>query len=131
MPAFSSSSAGRLATCDERLILLFDEVVKEFDCTVLEGHRNEADQNEAYRSGHSQLRWDEGNHNKTPSLAVDVAPYPIDWENIPRFIYFGGYVLGMAARMGIPLAWGGDWNSDRDLTNQTLFDYPHFELIGE
>ena len=43
MPKFGSKSKQRLSTCHEDLIDLFNEVIKYFDCSVLEGHRNEED----------------------------------------------------------------------------------------
>ncbi len=85
MPKFSARSTERLETCDPRLIAVFNEVVKHFDCTILEGWRSEEDQNEAFRTGKSKLKYPEGKHNKQPSFAVDVAPYPVDWENLDRF----------------------------------------------
>ena len=67
-------------------------------------------------------------HNQEPSLAVDVAPWPIDWNDSHRFYHFAGFVLGIAAALNIRLRWGGDWDSDFDLRDQTFFDLPHFEL---
>ena len=49
MPRFSRKSKGKLNTCDDRLVKLFNEVVKGFDCTVLEGHRGKEKQNAALR----------------------------------------------------------------------------------
>jgi peptidoglycan L-alanyl-D-glutamate endopeptidase CwlK len=129
MPSFSPRSLANLDTCHEDLQQVFISVVQRFDCTVLCGHRGEEAQNEAHRTGKSQLKYPQGNHNKFPSSAVDVAPYPIDWENRERFVYFGGYVLGVAANMDIGLRWGGDWSMDHDLTDQTFHDLPHFELV--
>jgi len=129
MPSFSARSLANLDTCHEDLQKVFFEVVQHFDCTVLCGHRGKQDQDQAYRTGKSQVRWPDGNHNKYPSNAVDVAPYPIDWEDRERFVYFGGFVLGMANAMGIGLRWGGDWSQDHDLQDQTFHDLPHFELI--
>ena len=81
----SARSIERLETCDQRLVAVVNEVVKHFDCTILEGWRSEEDQNEAFRTGKSKLKYPEGKHNKQPSFAVDVAPYPVDWENLDRF----------------------------------------------
>jgi len=128
MPAFSSRSKKQLETCDSRLQDLFNEVIKHYDCTILEGHRDEATQNEYYRTGRSKLKYPNGKHNTLPSKAVDVAPYPIDWEDMDRFYHFGGFVLGMAASMGIKLRWGGDWDGDKSFKDQTFHDMPHFEL---
>lgn len=128
MPRFSATSRSRLANCDESLQRLFERVVSRWDCTVVEGHRDQEAQDRAFREGKSQLRWPNGKHNRLPSRAVDVAPYPIDWGNTKRFYAFGGYVLGVAEEMGIELRWGGDWDGDRDLDDQSFNDLVHFEL---
>jgi hypothetical protein len=117
-----------LDTCDERLQKLFERVVEKIDCTILEGERGEERQNFLFDSGQSKLQYPNGKHNSSPSLAVDVAPWPIDWENRERFVLFAGYVLGVANEMDIPLRWGGDWNMDWDTKDHKFFDGPHFEL---
>ena len=128
MPRFSKRSKQRLSTCDERLQKLFKEVVKEFDCTIIEGYRNKAKQDSAYNSGHSKVRYPNGKHNKTPSVAVDVAPYPIDWKDRERFNYFAGYVLGVASQMGYKVRWGGDWDMDTEVDDNKFDDLVHFEI---
>lgn len=129
MPTFSQSSLRRLHSCDQRLQDLFIKVVRFHDCRILEGHRGEEAQNEAYHNNRSTVRWPNSKHNKLPSLAVDVAPYPVDWEDLDRFRVFAGFVLGVATVMGIELRWGGDWDSDWDYTDQRFHDLPHFELL--
>jgi len=128
MAKFGKSSRKRLETCDEKLQMLFNEVIKAFDCSIMVGHRGEDDQNKAYAEGNSQLRWPKGKHNKKPSIAVDVAPYPIDWEDRERFSYFAGFVKGVAWRLNIPIRWGGDWDGDNDLSDNNFDDLVHFEL---
>ena len=81
MPKFGNTSKRRLATCDEDLQELFQEVVKFFDCSILEGHRNEETQNKYFDEGKSQVKWPNGKHNSSPSTALDAAPYPIDWDD--------------------------------------------------
>ena len=130
MPRFSRKSKGKLNTCDDRLVKLFNEVVKGFDCTVLEGHRGKEKQNAAYDKGNSKLRYPKGKHNKNPSIAVDVAPYPIDWADRDRFHYFSGYVLGIASQMGLNIRWGGDWNQDTKTKDIKFDDLVHFEIKG-
>jgi len=117
---FSPRSTTNLDTCVEPLRLLFREVIKHMDCTVVCGHRDEAAQEEAFRTGRSKARWGESLHNSFPSLAVDVVPYPIDWEDITRFEHFAGFVLGVATQMGISIEWGGRWTS--------IVDRPHFQM---
>ncbi|MCE5304910.1 M15 family peptidase [bacterium] len=135
MPKFSLSSQIRLFQCQKDLQFLFNEVIKHQDCTILVGYRNEAAQNAAYKEGKSQLKYPESKHNKDPSLAVDVAPYPIDWNNIDRFIEFGKFVIATAKTMKsnklitYDIRWGGDWDGDGDLADQKMNDYVHFEIV--
>ena len=130
MPSFSDTSKKRLSTCDEKLQTLFNEVVKHFDCSVLCGHRGEEEQNKAYKAGNSQKQFPHGKHNKLPSNAVDVAPYPIDWDDRERFQYFAGFVLGTAKQFGIDIRYGGDWDGDNDLKDNKFDDLVHFEIKG-
>ena len=74
MARFGTRSKSRLHTCDERLRTLFEEVVKNFDCTVIEGYRGKEKQNEAFDKGNSKLKFPNGKHNQSPSIAVDIAP---------------------------------------------------------
>ena len=128
MPKFGSTSKKRLSTCEKDLQLLFKEVVRGFDCTIVCGYRGEKDQNEAYERGNSKVKYPHGRHNANPSRAVDVAPYPIDWSDRDRFNYFAGYVKGIASQMGIDVIWGGDWDNDTDLKDNSFDDLVHFEL---
>ena len=135
MPKFSAQSFTRLSTCQRELQVLFYEVVRHFDCTILGGYRNQEAQNRAYAEKASKLRWPNSKHNSEPSMAVDVAPYPVDTKNIKRLYWFSGYVLGVAqklkdeGKMTHGIRWGGDWDRDRDIDDQTFNDLVHFELI--
>lgn len=131
MAKFSKLSLAKLETCDVRLQRVFKEVVKYFDCTVICGFRGKEEQDEAFRSGASKTPWPISKHNRTPSAAVDVVPYPVSWKDTNQMRYFAGFVVGIAATMGITIRWGGDWDSDRDLNDQTFFDFPHFEVKDE
>lgn len=115
-------------SCDVRLHFIFEEVIKHFDCTILEGYRSNEKQQEVYDMGLSHTKPGKSKHNKKPSLAIDVAPYPVDWNDIYRFYYFAGVVKGIALQLDIPLRWGGDWDGDTDLHDQSFMDLVHFEL---
>ena len=128
MANFSDRSQVNLATCDEKLQEVFEQVVQHFDCTVLEGHRGEARQNQMISEGKSQLDWPNSNHNTSPSSAVDVAPYPIDWSNRDRFHLFAGYVMGIARSLGYSLRWGGDWDADTETSDNRFDDLVYFEI---
>ena len=128
MPRFGKRSISRLKTCDQKLQELFYEVVKHFDCSIIEGHRGEERQNKAFADGKSKVKYPNGKHNQNPSIAVDVAPYPIDWSDRDRFHYFGGFVLGVAKEMGMNIRWGGDWNQDTETKDNKFDDLVHFEI---
>lgn len=129
MNSFSALSLHRLSTCDQRLQAIFHEVIRHVDCTVLCGHRTEAEQEEAFRTGHSKVRWPDSAHNSSPSRAVDVAPYPVDWNDLRTFLHFSGFVRGVASQMGIKLRVGVDWNGNFSLKDESFLDAPHFELV--
>jgi peptidoglycan L-alanyl-D-glutamate endopeptidase CwlK len=120
MPEFSEKSKARLSTCCQELQDVFNAVIREVDCTIICGFRNEEDQNKAFEQGFSKKKWPDGNHNKQPSLAVDVCPYPIDWKDEKRFKEFSEVVKCKAAELGISITWGGDW--------QDFVDFPHWEV---
>ena len=135
MPYLSRTSTDRLMTTHVDLVTIFTVVVARFDCRVMSGQRGEAAQNNAYASGFSELKYPHSKHNKTPSMAVDVLPYPLDNTDIKRQYLFAGYVLGVAERLlaeGLishKLRWGGDWDMDTVVTDQQFNDLGHFELI--
>lgn len=129
MPKFSKRSADRLATCDASIQRVMNEAIKHFDFTVLYGHRTVAEQQELYAQGRTKpgkkvTNLDGVNkkskHNYSPSKAVDIAPYPIDWNNIARFEEMATVVKAAAKAIGVEITWGGDWKS--------MKDYPHFEI---
>ena len=135
---YSRTSRARLETCDPRLQQVFDRVLELglFDVTILEGHRNEGDQNRFFAEGKSKLKWPEGKHNTKPSKAVDAAPYfadgrKIPWDDTGTWDVFGGVVLATAASLGIKLRWGGDWDGDFTHKDQSFHDKPHFELVDD
>ena len=62
-------------------------------------------------------------------MAVDIAPYEIDWENAKRFYLLAGMMFQAANDLGIKIRWGGDWDMDWDHADQRFIDLPHFELV--
>jgi peptidoglycan L-alanyl-D-glutamate endopeptidase CwlK len=139
MPKFSERSLKNLQTCHIDLQVLFHEVIKYFDCIVTDGHRNKEDQDKAYASGNSKVKWPNGKHNKEPSLAADVYPYEpkiiVDWKDNQRFHYFAGYVMGIAQKLKEDgkithaIRWGGDWDKDTQIKDESFRDTGHFEII--
>jgi len=129
---FGSTSKARLLECDPRLQTILNAVIKHMDFTVLCATRSRADQEEAVRKGLSRAQYGESPHNFSPALAVDIAPYPVDWRDFERFSFLGGLMKGVASAEGIALTWGYDWNNNgtlgKDDPAESLIDAPHFEL---
>jgi len=135
MPKFSNSSQAKLATCNPELQMIFNYVIRYFDCTIICGYRDKEAQDKAFNDGFSKVKFPNSKHNQHPSNAVDVVPYPIEWENVDRMRYFIGFVKGVAkmllkyGQIDHELKTGIDWDNDFVLKDQRWNDFPHFELI--
>jgi peptidoglycan L-alanyl-D-glutamate endopeptidase CwlK len=100
---------------------VLEEAIKHTDFTVLCGHRGREEQDRAFAEGRSKLRYPSSRHNKMPSRAVDVAPWPIDWQDERAFEQLAIHILAAASALGIKIRWGGLWRN--------FSDKPHYELI--
>jgi peptidoglycan L-alanyl-D-glutamate endopeptidase CwlK len=76
------------------------------DISVLCGYRGEEEQNKAVADGASETPWPRSKHNRMPSDAVDVVPYPIRWKDpawVKSLEALHAYVAGVAHALGIDL----------------------------
>ena len=122
MPKLTAPAQKRLNAAHPLLIKLFTACLADPMCprfTVLDSQRDRQAQERAFSLGHSKAHFGQSAHNWTPALALDVVPYPIDWDDLPRFKVLGAFVEAKARQMGIPLVWGGRWR---------FKDYPHYQL---
>ena len=117
-----SASHRRLATCHPDLQKLVIAAAEDFDLIVVCGHRGEQDQEAAVRNGTSWVNFPNSYHNSDPADAVDLAPYPLNWEDLGRFDKLGAHVLATAERIGVPVVWGGVWKGKKK-------DRPHFQRV--
>ncbi len=120
MPRFGPASKRNLAGAHPLLQKLFNAVILDTDCTVLDAQRNRADQEKAFALGHSRAHFGQSAHNWSPAVAVDVVPYPLNWEDTKAFQALAKIVLEKAKELDIPIVWGGSWTSIKDM--------PHYEL---
>lgn len=120
------SSALKLATCHADLRCFVAQLAADVDAglvegvhdlTVLCGYRGEAEQNDAFRRGTSKLQFPNSKHNKVPALAVDLAPYPVNWKDTAAFERLRAYALELASRMHIRI-------------RVIPWDLPHYELVS-
>lgn len=86
------------------------------DFTVIEGIRNISRQRELYKAGKSTTM----NSRHITGHAVDMVPWPVDWNDLERFEVMSEAMKSAAEELEIPIVWGGDWKS--------FYDAPHFEL---
>lgn len=136
MPSFSRASQMNLLTADPKLQLLFNTVIKSFDCSIIGGIRTLEQQREFVKQGLSKTM--NSKHLPGPNgkaLAVDVAPWPQAWESKyyrDNLLVFAGYVLAVAHSLNIKIRWGGDWTQNQsrkeEVEGKMLEDLDHFEL---
>lgn len=60
--------------------------------------------------------------------AVDLAPYPIDWDNVSRFDRLAHLMFDAAKMEGVHIKWGADWDEDGKPRERGESDSPHFQL---
>lgn len=137
MTALSASSEAKLATCSSTLQTVVRTVAGLWrgELVVLCGHRNEADQNQAFADGKSKKRWPDGEHNAMPSNAVDLVPAEIvagvrkiDWNDRERMHLLAGMMIAAGAMIGTPIRFGGDWDMDTEVKDNSFDDLVHYEL---
>lgn len=126
---FGKRSLDNLATCHPVLQTLAKKALEKnlLDFTVICGHRSKADQDAAFKAGTSGLRWPKSYHNRTPSLAMDLVPYPLNWKAIADFEALGILIeetwedMTEEEKGGFDLFWGKNWVK--------LVDYPHWQIM--
>lgn len=137
MREFTEKEKEKLKSCHADLQTIIIAAANVIDIFVLEGHRGEEEQNTAYADGKSQLKYPNGKHNGMPSMAVDIAPFPINWNDKTKFYYLAGIIKGIAHKLleyGVishKIRGGWDWDGDNDFSDQTFNDLGHIELTGE
>jgi peptidoglycan LD-endopeptidase CwlK len=113
-----SKSIDKLAGVHPLLIICVQKALErsEVDFTVLEGLRTAERQKQLVDDGKSQTL----NSLHLKGLAVDLAPLPINWNDIDAFLLVSKAMKSAAQELGIKITFGGDW--------KTFKDYPHYQL---
>ena len=76
MPKFGKRSKARLKGVDAKLVNVLNQLIKIMDVTIIEGVRSKERQEELLEKGATKVKYSRHMSGK----AVDLAPYPIDWE---------------------------------------------------
>jgi peptidoglycan LD-endopeptidase CwlK len=107
------------------------------DFAVIEGVRTPARQKELYAQGRTKpgrkVTWTlNSNHFVNSSTgfghAVDLVPYPVDWNKTSKFDNMARAMFQAADELGIRIRWGADWDGDKKPREKGEYDSPHFEL---
>ena len=125
MPRFGKTSKKRLKGIDPKLVNVLNELIKIMDVTIIEGLRSKERQAELLEKGATKVKYSKHMEGK----AVDLSPYPIDWENRDGFHYVGGMIRGIAKQLNVKVRWGGDWDSDGDVKDNGFDDLVHVEIL--
>jgi peptidoglycan L-alanyl-D-glutamate endopeptidase CwlK len=128
MPKFSVASRIRLAQAHPDIQQVMNEAIKTYDFSVICGYRNKVDQEKAYQAGNSKAHFLQSPHNYKPSVAVDIVPYPLDWNDLDAFKKLGAHIMATAKKLHVSLRWGADWNMNGRTDDEKFRDFPHFEL---
>ena len=124
MYKFGKRSRDRLKGVDSRLVNVLNELIKIMDVTVIEGLRSAERQEELLAKGATKVKYSKHMEGK----AVDICPYPIDWDDRDRFHYMGGMIRGIAKQLNVNVRWGGDWDSDGEVKDNNFDDLVHIEI---
>jgi peptidoglycan L-alanyl-D-glutamate endopeptidase CwlK len=122
------------------------------DFSVLEGVRTDARQRELYGQGRSareltakgvdpalarplmdKVTWTlKSNHFVQADgcgHAVDLVPYPVDWNTLSKFDAIADAMFQAAEELDVSIRWGADWDQDGKRRERGESDSPHFELV--
>jgi peptidoglycan L-alanyl-D-glutamate endopeptidase CwlK len=140
MFTFSERSLNNLKGVHPKLVAVVKRAleISPIDFTVLEGVRSQARQDELWEQGRTKpgpvVTWvqSSGTHGIQADgygHAVDLAPYPIDWNDYKRFDSLANIMFAAAKELGVTLRWGGNWDMDATIHESGESDSPHFELF--
>ena len=60
--------------------------------------------------------------------AVDLVPYPVDWNDLKKFDAIAQAMLQAAKELNVSIRWGADWDADGKSRERGESDSPHFEI---
>lgn len=148
-----AKSRERLAGVHPDLVKVVERAIEltAQDFMVLEGVRTDKRQRELYGQGRTvvelraagvdaalarpsmqKVTWTlKSNHFKQADgygHAVDLVPYPVDWNTISKFDHIADAMAQASKELGIPIRHGADWDMDGKRRERGESDNPHFEL---
>lgn len=124
---FGERSLRNLEGVNPKLQQLAKEALQEskVDFLITEGLRTKERQKELVAKGLSNTM----KSKHITGHAIDIVPYPIDWNDWGKFLEIYEVFKVASAKNGIKFRWGGDWNMNGTFKDERFMDGPHFELI--
>ena len=147
----SKRSLSRLAGVDDKLVAVVKRAIEisQVDFMVLEGVRSKEQCMINYGKGRTaaqvQAKGVPAKYAK-PSVAkvtwlnnpfaskhvtgkaVDLVPYPVDWNDLSKFDKIAKAMLQAAKELKVNVRWGADWDGDGKPRERGESDSPHFEI---
>lgn len=133
MPTFGKKSKELRQYLCKDLKRLVDEVIKEYDFSIVETVRDRTAQENAFELKASRAHYGESAHNYHPAFACDVYPYPVPRrqdkglividDNSPAWDKMINTFKAKAALLGINITCGIDFKTFRDAPHIELADW--------
>lgn len=103
----------------------------DFGVAWLGGFRTPEEQNQLFKDGHSKCdgyaKLSKHQFGEAVDLQVFVGGTAVKSEKMQCVV--AGVVASCACALGVNIRWGGDWDSDGDMRDNTFNDLYHFEII--
>ncbi|MGQ2972091.1 MAG: M15 family metallopeptidase [Brevundimonas mediterranea] len=125
----SKRSTDALIGVEPRLVRVVKRAISitTQDFLVTEGVRTPERQRQLYAQGRTapgkKVTWTlKSNHFVQASgygHAVDLSPFPVDWNDLRKFHLIADAMKRAALMEGVKMEWGGDWQTK---------DLPHYQL---
>ena len=140
---YGTKSQSKLATCHPAWRQVAEDALdmSPYDITIIHGLRGKELQNRLFAEGKSKKQFPDSRHNKSDdpvlefpteySDAIDFGPIidgRIPWNDTHIFAVVAGCFFAAAAKNGVKLRWGGDWDGDGSTRDQSLMDWGHMEI---
>jgi len=142
MYKFGKKSKERLLSCHEDLQLIMNTAIEvsNIDFAIVEGYRTLEKQMKYFIEGKSKIDGitKKGKHNYNPSLACDICAYvnrKANWDK-EHLSYLAGLIHGVSETLHKEnkiihrVRWGGNFNMNGELLEQSFDDRPHYELVN-
>lgn len=134
-----ATSRARLMGVHPDLVRVVERAIKlsSVDFSVLEGLRSYARQKQLYDQGRTTpgnvVTWTMNSKHRMQGdgygHAVDLVPYPLDWNDLKKFDAIAFAMLRAAQVENVRIRWGADWDGDGKPRERGESDSPHFELV--